>query len=139
MKKRQKLILYESWALGRWGPWAVAPPALPQGRAWVHLRPSIDSSSIWRLISFRGLFPLPFSCDDGLCNKNNQFYYHWSSFTTTTNAILAPHVVKRTSLVIFLKPIINYVFFIPKTLFTSKTPYEGSVFFFLNVTPPLIR
>ena len=71
--------------------------------------------------------------DDGLCNKNNQFYYHWSSSTTTAfgkvqwsaNAILAPHVAKRTSLVIFLKPIINSVFFIQKTLFTSKAHING--------------
>ena len=28
------VLYYYSWALGRWGPWAVAPPTLPQGRAW---------------------------------------------------------------------------------------------------------
>ena len=28
---------YYNWALGRWGPWAVAPPALPQGRACLAL------------------------------------------------------------------------------------------------------
>ena len=38
------------------------------------------------------------------------------------NANLAFKVAKRTTLVIFLKPIINYVFFIQNTLFTSKTP-----------------
>ena len=55
--------------------------------------------------------------------------YHWPPLWTTafvtkiTNFIIIgrrPHVAKRTSLIIFLKPIINSVFFIPKTLFTSK-------------------
>ena len=58
--------------------------------------------------------------------------YQWSSFTmpaidnflkSITGIVNDDHwpVVKRTSFIIFLKPVLNSVFFIPKTLFISKT------------------